>query len=170
MTGLELAVTTFGEYGIDAALEWGDKVYFFRGTQYIQVSRRGETGPGRVDPGYPRNIDPDWNFPRGFGAGGISAAMIHPEFSDRVHFFSRGRYITVRMTAGTGPGEVMTPVPLDDAYFYPFKGSSDDPINAAIKWSDDISYFFRGSQFAQLERTVKANAPDFWGVHSGGMG
>ena len=40
----------FGFGGIDAALYSGSKCYFFKGNRYIRVTR-GDTGPGRIDPG-----------------------------------------------------------------------------------------------------------------------
>ena len=43
----------FGADGIDAALYCGTKRYFFDGNQYIRVTR-GDTGPGTVGPGIPR--------------------------------------------------------------------------------------------------------------------
>ena len=60
---------TFGANGIDAALYSGSKCYFFSGKQYIRVTR-GVTGPGTVDPGYPRSISPNWGW-GAFGANGI---------------------------------------------------------------------------------------------------
>ena len=45
----------FGSGGIDAALYSGSKCYFFKGNQYIRVTR-GDTGAGTVDAGYPANI------------------------------------------------------------------------------------------------------------------
>jgi hypothetical protein len=55
----------FGSTGIDAALFSGTKCYFFRGNQYVRVTR-GDTGAGTVDPGYPAPIS-NWNWPAGFG-------------------------------------------------------------------------------------------------------
>ena len=49
------------------------KDYFFSGTQYIRVTRN-DTGPGAVDPGYPRPISPNWGW-GAFGANGIDAAL-----------------------------------------------------------------------------------------------
>ncbi|WP_083998783.1 hemopexin repeat-containing protein [Actinomadura kijaniata] len=54
----------FGANGIDAALNSGSKTYFFKGDQYIRVTR-GETGPGTVDPGYPAPIS-NWGWDREF--------------------------------------------------------------------------------------------------------
>lgn len=155
-------MTTFGQFGIDAAVGWGDKVYFFRGNQYVRVSRTGDTGPGRLDPGYPRKIDPHWNFPAGFGAGAISAAMIHPRHQNRYYFFSRGQYIIVERTGPTGPGVVLTPFPRDDEPFFPREPGS--PITAAIRWGPERSYFFRGDEVATLERArdLPGEEDDFW--------
>ncbi|MFI0449660.1 tyrosinase family protein [Actinomadura sp. 6N118] len=51
----------FGATGIDAALYSGAKCYFFKGDQYIRVTR-GDTGPGTVDKGYPASIS-GWGWP-----------------------------------------------------------------------------------------------------------
>jgi hypothetical protein len=87
--------------GVDAALYSGSKCYFFRGDQYIRVTR-GDTGPGTVDPGYPRSIAAGWGWPAGFGSGGIDAALYS---GSKCYFFSGDQYI--RVTRGdTGPGTV----------------------------------------------------------------
>ena len=89
----------FGANGIDAALWSGSKCYFFKGNQYIRVSR-GETGPGTVDEGYPAPIS-KWGW-GAFGANGIDGAL----FSESVdYFFSGSKYIRVTR-GGTGPGKV----------------------------------------------------------------
>jgi hypothetical protein len=54
----------FGKNGIDAALYSGSKCYFFCGDQYIRVTR-GTTGPGTIDPGYPRPLS-EWRWPAAF--------------------------------------------------------------------------------------------------------
>ncbi|MDR7161804.1 hemopexin repeat-containing protein, partial [Arthrobacter sp. BE255] len=56
----------FGSSGIDAALYSGPKTYFFKGGQYIRVTR-GDTGAGTVDAGYPAPIS-NWGWPAGFGS------------------------------------------------------------------------------------------------------
>ena len=43
----------FGKDGIDAALYSGSVCYFFKGAEYIRVTR-GVAGPGTVDAGYPK--------------------------------------------------------------------------------------------------------------------
>ena len=54
----------FGKDGIDAALYSGTKCYFFSGKQYIRVTR-GDTGPGKVDAGYPASVE-NWRWPPSF--------------------------------------------------------------------------------------------------------
>jgi len=75
------------EYIIKMALPIVD--YFFSGNQYIIV-QRSETGPGRVVSG-PSHIS-DWQWPSGFGANGIDAAL----YSGSVcYFFKNSQYIQV---------------------------------------------------------------------------
>jgi hypothetical protein len=89
----------FGAKGIDAALNSGDKCYFFKGNQYIRVTR-GETGAGTVDPGYPAPIS-NWGW-GSFGANGIDAALYS---GSRCYFFKGNQYI--RVTRGeVFPGKV----------------------------------------------------------------
>lgn len=89
----------FGANGIDAALNSGDKCYFFKGNQYIRVTR-GETGPGTVDPGYPAPIS-NWGW-GSFGSGGIDAALYS---GSKCYFFKGNQYI--RVTRGEFyPGKV----------------------------------------------------------------
>ena len=85
--------------GIDAALYSGSKCYFFSANQYIRVTR-GDTGPGTVDPGYPKNIS-TWGW-GDFGRNGIDAALYS---GSKCYFFAGDQYI--RVTRGdTGPGTV----------------------------------------------------------------
>jgi hypothetical protein len=51
----------------------GSKVYFFRGAEYLRVSRGFELG-GFIDAGYPAPIS-NWKWPSGFGKNGIDAAL-----------------------------------------------------------------------------------------------
>jgi Hemopexin len=91
---------SFGANGIDAALYSGSKCYFFAGGEYVRVTR-GVTGPGTIDPGYPRPIAPNWGW-GAFGANGIDAALYS---NSKCYFFSGKEYI--RVTRGeTGPGTV----------------------------------------------------------------
>jgi hypothetical protein len=103
MSNIEIKTGTPGSSGTDAEINWepvvnftdckqncqimsntspggmvylyyntGSKCYFFSGTQYIRVTR-GETGPGTVDPDYPKPIS-NWHWGP-FGANGIDAAL-----------------------------------------------------------------------------------------------
>jgi Hemopexin/Matrixin len=97
----------FGASGIDAALYSGSKCYFFDGDRYIRVTR-GETGPGTVDPGYPKRIT-EWGWPGRFGRFGIDAALYS---GSKCYFFDGNQYI--RVTRGdTGPGTVDAGYPAD---------------------------------------------------------
>jgi len=85
---------------LNAALYSGTKCYFFAGNQYIRVTR-GDTGPGTVDPGYPKSISPNWGWGN-FGRKGIDAALYS---GTKCYFFAGNQYI--RVTRGeTGPGTV----------------------------------------------------------------
>jgi Hemopexin len=89
----------FGANGIDAALWSGYVCYFFSGNEYIRV-RRGDTGPGSVDPGYPAPIS-NWNWGE-FGANGIDGALYS---GSKCYFFAGPEY--VRVSRGPqGPGFV----------------------------------------------------------------
>jgi Hemopexin len=97
----------FGASGIDAALYSGSKCYFFDGDRYIRVTR-GETGPGTVDPGYPKPIT-EWGWPGRFGRFGIDAALYS---GSKCYFFDGNQYI--RVTRGdNGPGTVDAGYPAD---------------------------------------------------------
>ena len=88
---------TFGANGIDAALWSGSVCYFFSGNQYIRVTR-GDTGPGTMDPGYPKPIS-NWNW-GAFGANGIDAALYS---GSKCYFFKGNQYIRVSRS-DMGPG------------------------------------------------------------------
>jgi hypothetical protein len=63
---------------------------------------RGDTGPGTVDPGYPKKIADVWGWPGRFGRFGIDAALYS---GTKCYFFDGNRYI--RVTRGdTGAGTV----------------------------------------------------------------
>jgi Hemopexin len=99
---------TFSETtaGIDAALWSGKSAYFFKGKQYIRVTRTHDTDFGTTDAGYPAPIS-RWLFPTGFGTAGIKGAL----YSGIVNYFFDGpNYI--RVSRGLqGPGYVDTAYP-----------------------------------------------------------
>jgi hypothetical protein len=60
----------FGADGIDAALYSGSKCYFFKGSQYVRVTRNGTVNAGQQDFSEPHPIS-EWGWGSGFGADGI---------------------------------------------------------------------------------------------------
>ena len=130
----------FGKNGIDAALNSGPVDYFFSGNQYIRVTR-GNTGPGKVDAGYPQPIS-NWGW-GAFGANGIDAAL----YSGPVCYFFKGnQYIRVRR-GDEGPGKMDPGYPapiskwnwngwgangIDSALFYGFV-NSDQPSSGGYQ-------------------------------------
>jgi hypothetical protein len=136
---------SFGANGIDAALYSGSKCYFFSGKEYIRVTR-GVTGPGTVDPGYPRAIAPNWGW-GSFGANGIDAALYS---GSKCYFFSGKQYI--RVTRGeTGPGTVDAgyPRPISVWNWGSFGANG---IDAAL-YSGSRCYFFSGDQYVRVTRS-----------------
>lgn len=136
---------SFGANGIDAALYSGSRCYFFSGNQYIRVTR-DVTGPGTIDPGYPRPISPNWGW-GAFGANGIDAALYS---GSKCYFFSGKQYI--RVTRGeTGPGTVDAgyPRPISVWNWGSFGANG---IDAAL-YSGSRCYFFSGNQYIRVTRS-----------------
>jgi hypothetical protein len=99
----------FGADGIDAALWSGSKCYFFKGNEYIRVTR-GETGAGTMDAGYPAPIS-NWNW-GSFGANGIDAALYS---GSKCYFFKGDQYIRVsRGDTGAGLLDANYPAPISN--------------------------------------------------------
>jgi hypothetical protein len=148
---------SFGANGIDAALYSGSKCYFFAGADYIRVTR-GVTGPGTIDPGYPRPIAPNWGW-GAFGAHGIDAALYS---NSKCYFFSGKEYI--RVTRGeTGPGTIDAGYPRPiSAWGWGSFGANG--IDAAL-YSGSRCYFFSGDRYIRVTRadegagTVDAGYP-----------
>ena len=135
----------FGSSGIDAALYSRSKCYFFKGNQYIRVTR-GDTGPGTVDPGYPASIA-NWGWPSGFGSSGIDAALYS---RSKCYFFKGNQYI--RVTRGdTGPGTVDPGYPASIANWGWPSGFGSSGIDAAL-YSRSKCYFFKGNQYIRVTR------------------
>jgi hypothetical protein len=133
----------FGKNGIDAALYSGPVDYFFSGNQYIRV-HRGNTGPGTVDAGYPKNIS-EWGW-GSFGQHGISAAL----WSDTAcYFFSGNQYIRVRRAdEGAGTVDSGYPMPISEWGWGQFGKNG---IDAALN-SGPVDYFFSGEQYIRVRR------------------
>ena len=125
--------------------------YFFSGKEYIIV-QRPETGPGKVISG-PSQIS-DWQWPSGFGANGIDAAL----YSGSVCFFFKGaQYIQVTRgingffsVGPNGKPEISGPFPISN-WKWP-NGFGASGIDAAL-WSGTATYFFRGNQYIRVTRT-----------------
>jgi hypothetical protein len=133
----------FGKQGIDAALYSGSKCYFFAGPQYIRVTRGG-TGPGSVDPGYPRPIS-DWKW-GSFGANGIHAALYS---GSKCYFFSGNEYIRVtRGETDLGTMDQGYPANIEDWQWGEFGKQG---IAAAL-YSGSKCYFFAGNQYIRVTR------------------
>jgi hypothetical protein len=81
----------FGTDGIDAALWSGPVCYFFKGNEYIRVTRDSDTVPGTTDLGYPKTIADGWGWPAPF-SNGIKGAL--PSGS-KCYFFCGAEYIRV---------------------------------------------------------------------------
>src|SRR5271170_6651834 len=133
----------FGANGIDAALYSGPVDYFFSGKQYIRVTR-GNTGPGKVDPGYPAPIS-NWGW-GAFGASGIQAAL----YSGPVcYFFSGKEYIRVtRGNTGAGKIDPGYPAPISNWGWGAFGANG---IDAAL-YSGPVCYFFSGKEYIRVTR------------------
>jgi Hemopexin len=85
--------------------------YFFSGSKYIRVSRN-DTGPGSVDAGYPQPIT-NWEWPGGFGADGIEAALYS---GSKCYFFKGAEYVRVTLngTANAGQQGFTAPHPISE--------------------------------------------------------
>ena len=134
------------------------KDYFFAGNQYIRVTR-SDTGPGTIDPGYPKPISPNWGW-GAFGANGIDAALYS---GSKCYFFSGKNYI--RVTRGVeGPGTIDPGYPRPIAPNWGWGAFGANGIDAAL-YSGSKCYFFSGKQYIRVTRgetgpgTVDAGYP-----------
>jgi hypothetical protein len=137
----------FGNFGIDAAMYSGSKCYFFEHTRYIRVTR-GDAGPGRVDPGYPKTIADGWRWPDGFGRFGIDAALYS---GSKCYFFDGPRYI--RVTRGSAEPWTVDPgypKAIADGWRWP-DGFGRFGIDAAL-YSGSKCYFFDGPRYIRVTR------------------
>jgi hypothetical protein len=135
----------FGADGIDAAVQSGTKGYFFKGNRYIRVTRN-ETGAGSVDPGFPAPIS-NWNWPDGFGANGIDAALYS---GTKLYFFAGNRYVRMtRAENGAGTVDAGYPAPISN-WNWP-DGFGATGIDAAL-YSGSKCYFFAGDRYIRVSR------------------
>ena len=134
----------FGANGIDAALYSGSKCYFFKGNQYIRMTR-GTTGAGTIDPGYPAPIS-NWGW-GAFGANGIDAALYSGQ---KCYFFKGNEYIRVtRGETGAGTVDPGYPAPMSNWGWGAFGANG---IDGAL-YSGSRCYFFKGDQYIRVTRS-----------------
>jgi hypothetical protein len=81
----------FGADGIDAALWSGPVTYFFKGDEYIRVTRGEDDFGNGCDPGYPKTIAGGWGWPAPFS--NLVKAALPSGLVD--YFFSGNDYIRV---------------------------------------------------------------------------
>ena len=140
----------FGANGIDAALYSGSKCYFFKGAQYIRVTRNGTTNSGQPDTTTAQPIS-DWGWGSSFGAAGIDAAL----WSGPVTYFFKGsEYIRVSRTSDSDFGTVDKgyPQPISNWNFPASFGANG--IKGAF-YSGSVCYFFDGPNFILVHRGLE---------------
>jgi len=142
----------FGENGIDAALYSGSVCFFFKGPQYIQVTR-GITGPALDGPnGKPEIAGPfpisNWKWPGTFGASGIDAALWSGTVS---YFFSGNEYIRVTRKSDTDFGTTDPGYPRSIYAGWGWDNVFNNGIKGALP-SGSRCYFFRGTQYIRVRR------------------
>jgi hypothetical protein len=108
--------------GVDAAVNWdGNKVYFFKGGQYV----RYDLALDKVDPGYPKPITGNWPGVAGGFETGIDDAVNYG--NGKVYFFRGNQYL--RLDLGTK--RVDSGYPKDIAPNWPGVSGG---ISAALEW------------------------------------
>lgn len=139
----------FGANGIDAALYSGSKCYFFKGAQYVRVTRNGTVNAGQQDFSSPQPIS-QWGWPDGFGTEGIDAAL----WSGPVTYFFKGQqYIRVtRQEAEFGTVDPGFPAPISN-WGFP-SGFGTNGIKGAL-YSGTVCYFFDGPNFIRVHRGIE---------------
>lgn len=142
----------FGANGIDAALYSGSVCFFFKGPQYIQVTR-GITGPFLDGPnGKPEIAGPfpisNWNWPGGFGQNGIDAALWSGTVS---YFFSGNQYVRVTRTSDTDLGTTDADYPRSIFAGWGWDNDFNDGVKGALP-SGSKCYFFRGAEYLRVSR------------------
>jgi hypothetical protein len=149
--------SSFGE-NLDAALwsETNNKVYFFKGSQFIRVD---PNNGWEVDSGYPKPITPSWpGFPRPF-ANGVDAAL-WSETNKKIYFFKGSRFIRVDPNNSwqVDPGYPKPITPSWPGFPRAFAAGLDGAL-----WSGTNKkiYFFKGSQY------IRVDPANSWNVDSG---
>lgn len=121
---------------IDAATHIGsDKVYCFKGSQYL----RYETATGKVASGYPKGIK--GNFSKNWPSGWSSVdAAVNLE-NGNIYFFRGREYIRYNIETA----KVTDPKPIAGNFA---KGWPSWPgVDAAVNYGNGNVYFFRGDEY-----------------------
>jgi len=113
----------FGAAGTDAALWSGTVTYFFKGNQYIRVTRKYDTDFGN----YPRSILAGWGWGAPFD-NGVKAALLS---GAKCYFFTGTEYIQVSRGFELG-GFIDPGYPTDISHWGFPKGFGTNGIDAAL--------------------------------------
>lgn len=144
--------------GVDASIytKANNKIYFFKGTQYIRVDPNNGWD---VDNGYPKPIANNWpGFPADF-ATGVDAALWSDD-NKRIYFFKGSQYIRVNPSNGWA---------VDSGYpknisgnWAGFPADFADGVDSAT-WSEKNNriYFFKGTKY------IRVNPAAGWAVEAG---
>lgn len=145
--------------GVDAAVwnDKSDKVYFFKGSEYIRVDPNNNWN---VEPGYPKPIEGNWpGFPAHFATG--VEAGIWTDKNNKVYFFKGDEYIRVDPFNGwnVDPGY---PKPIENNWpglQTPFTNGLD-----AALWNDksDKVYFFKGGEYVRIDPDNNWNVDSYY--------
>jgi hypothetical protein len=123
---------------IDAALRWSsDKVYFFRGGQFLRV----DTTSGAVEGGYPKNIGDHWQgLPATWDT--LDAAAFPP--GNKVYFFRKNEF--VRYDVATDRVD-LGPLPIAQGW----PGVFDSDIDQIVNLGNGKLYFFKGPSYIRFD-------------------
>lgn len=148
--------------GVDAAI-WNhnlDKVYFFKGSEYIRVD---PNNAWNVEAGYPKPIAGNWpGMPADF-ATGIDAAFWATK-NNRVYIFKGDKYVRVNPNAGWNV-EAGYPKPIDGNW-NGLNDSFKEGIDAALMCGkNDKLYFFKKNRIVGNYVRIDPNAG--WNVENG---
>ena len=142
-----------------------NKIYFFKGDQYVRIG-----SDSKVEPGYPKPIAGNWKgLPASFEAG-IDAALMRKS-NGKIYFFKGDQYVRIGNDSKVEPGY---PKPIAGNW----KGmpaSFNSGIDAAVwRESNGKIYLFKGSQYVRIgsdssmdagyPKPIKGNwgVPDDW--------
>ncbi len=121
---------------IDAAFYWEvtQKVYLFRGTQYV----RYDVATNKTDAGYPKNIQAMWGGSQMFSS--VDAAFRWS--GNKIYFFKDNQYLRYDMSTNK----------VDQGYPRTINATnwrklSFTKIDAVLKWTYPIVYIFSGGQY-----------------------